>query len=235
MHISDSFVVPVDIDSAWAALLDVQRVAPCMPGATLQTFDGDAFTGTVAVKLGALSMRYQGSGRFLERDITARKVAFEASGRESRGAGAAAATVVATLREEGDQTRVDVDTDLNVSGRAAQFGRGVMNDVAGRLLGQFANALAEQLASGPTPAGGTDPIESTSAGRPPVGSSSVAPSPAPTVSALSTAGRVEREAEPIDLVDIGRHVIVKRATPIALLVAGLIVVGLLRRRARRNG
>ena len=210
MHITDTFLVPVDIDSAWQALLDVERVAPCMPGATLVSFDGDAFTGTVAVKLGALSMKYQGSGRFLERDVAARRVAFEASGRESRGSGSAAATVVATLSSEGEQTRVDVDTNLNVSGRAAQFGRSVMNEVAGRLLGQFAASLADQLSSGPTVVAEPEVAESTPAAR-------------------------ERPVEPIDLVDIGRQVIVKRAAvPLAVLAAALIVFGVSRWRAGRK-
>jgi carbon monoxide dehydrogenase subunit G len=225
MHITDSFVVPVDIETAWEALLDVERVAPCMPGATLQSFDGDAFTGTVAVKLGALSMKYQGKGRFLERDLAGRRVAFEASGREARGSGTASATVTATLSTEGEQTRVDVDTELNVGGRAAQFGRSVMNEVASRLLGQFAASLAEQLTAGPAEAAVPD------AAAPDAAESTDSVAPAPAAQASTPA----RHAEPIDLMDLGRQVMLKRAVgPLAVLAGVLIGFALGRRSGRRH-
>jgi carbon monoxide dehydrogenase subunit G len=201
MHIADSFVVPVDVD----------RVAPCMPGAELQSFDGEAFTGTVAVKLGALSMKYAGTGRFLERDAAAGRVVFEVSGRETRGSGTARATVTATLHPEPGQTRVDVDTELVVSGRAAQFGRSIMNDVAGRLLGQFSRSLSAQITA---PA-----VEVT-----PAGPAAPDARPAPDVPAVAA-------AEPLDLAVLGRQVILTRvALPLAVVAMLVVLIRLLRRR-----
>jgi carbon monoxide dehydrogenase subunit G len=151
MRLDHSFTVPVPVDEAWKVLLDLPRVAPCMPGASLTGVDGDAFTGTVKVKLGPIGLTYQGKGRFVERDEAAHRVVIEASGRDARAAGTAAATVTATLVAEGEATRVDVATDLTVTGRPAQFGRGMLADVSGKLITQFADCLAETI-SGPPPA-----------------------------------------------------------------------------------
>ncbi len=204
MRITNTFTVPVGVERAWDALIDVERVAPCMPGASLESFDGDTFTGTVAVKLGALSMKYKGSGRLLERDADERRVSFEASGRELHGSGTAKASVVATLHPEGSGTRVDVDTDLTIAGRAAQFGRGVVSDVAARLLGQFAATLADELGEPGTPPAAPD--------EPPAGDGSVAaqPATAPTRGAAAGTRAGTRPVEPIDLGRIGAAVMFQR-------------------------
>jgi carbon monoxide dehydrogenase subunit G len=143
-----SFTVPVPVEHAWTVLLDIERVAPCMPGATLTSVEDEAFTGTVKVKLGPVSMTFKGSGRFVERDEAARRVVLTASGADSRGGGTAAAKVTAALHPAGDGTRVEVSTDLDITGKAAQFGRGLIGDVSGRLIGQFADCLAGKLAAG---------------------------------------------------------------------------------------
>src|SRR5436305_8921280 len=140
--------VPATVDEAWKALLGVEKVAPCMPGAVLTSVDGDDFTGTVKVKVGPIQVTYKGQARFVEKDEAAHRVVIEASGKEARGSGTASATVTAVLTEQGNQTRAEVVTDLNITGRPAQFGRGVMADVGAKLIGQFADCLAEELAGG---------------------------------------------------------------------------------------
>src|ERR1700759_1611243 len=148
MELEDSFTVPVPEDQAGDVLLDVERVAPCMPGATLDSVDGDEIKGKIKVKLGPVSMTYAGTARLTERNRDAGVVTLEASGKETRGAGTASATVRSELHGEGDQTAVTVHTSLNVTGRPAQFGRGVMADVSAKLIGIFAKNLADMLATG---------------------------------------------------------------------------------------
>jgi carbon monoxide dehydrogenase subunit G len=148
VQLENSFTVPVPIDEAWRVLLDIERIAPCMPGAALDTVDGDDFTGRVKVKLGPINLTYQGKASFIEKDEAAHKAVIDARGKDQRGNGTAAAVVTAKLAAEGAITRVDVLTDLNITGRPAQFGRGVMTDVGNKLLGQFADKLAAQLGEG---------------------------------------------------------------------------------------
>jgi len=145
MRLEHTFTVPVPVDAAWDVLLDLERIAPCMPGATVTGVDGDDFTGTVKVKLGPVILTYQGKGRFVERDEAAHRAVVEATGRDTRSAGTASATVTSTLTAEDDATRVDVVTDLTVTGRPAQFGRGMIADVGAKLIGQFADCLAQTL------------------------------------------------------------------------------------------
>jgi carbon monoxide dehydrogenase subunit G len=148
VQLENSFTVPVPVDEAWRVLLDIERIAPCMPGAALDTVDGDDFTGRVKVKLGPINLTYQGKASFIEKDEAAHKAVIDARGKDQRGNGTAAAVVTAKLAAEGAITRVDVLTDLNITGRPAQFGRGVMTDVGNKLLGQFADKLAAQLGEG---------------------------------------------------------------------------------------
>jgi carbon monoxide dehydrogenase subunit G len=148
VQLENSFTVPVPVDEAWRVLLDIERIAPCMPGAALDTVDGDDFTGRVKVKLGPINLTYQGKASFIEKDEAAHKAVIDARGKDQRGNGTAAAVVTARLTAEGSITRVDVLTDLNITGRPAQFGRGVMTDVGNKLLGQFADKLAAQLGEG---------------------------------------------------------------------------------------
>jgi carbon monoxide dehydrogenase subunit G len=148
VQLENSFTVPVPVDEAWRVLLDIERIAPCMPGAALDSVDGDDFTGRVKVKLGPINLTYQGKASFIEKDEAAHRAVIDAKGKDQRGNGTAAATVTAKLQPEGSITRVDVLTDLNITGRPAQFGRGVMTDVGNKLLGQFADKLAAQLGEG---------------------------------------------------------------------------------------
>src|SRR5499427_1216690 len=154
MDLEHSFTIPVPPEQAWQALLDVERVAPCMPGATVDSVDGDVVTGRIKVKVGPVTMTYAGTARFVERDEQTRTVTLEASGKETRGAGTASATIRSTLQDEGNQTKVTVHTTMSVTGRPAQFGRGVMAEVGGRIIERFAANLAALLAGAGSPADG---------------------------------------------------------------------------------
>ncbi|MFD7294406.1 SRPBCC family protein [Streptomyces sp. NPDC059897] len=147
MQLDHTFTVPAAPDDAWKLFHDLGRVAPCMPGAVLDTLDGDTFTGRVKVKVGAVQMSYRGEGT-VTRDEAARSMRLDLSASETRGAGTAAATVTAELVADPAGTRVRVRTDLDITGRPAQFGRGIMTEVGDRIVGQFAERLAELL-SGP--------------------------------------------------------------------------------------
>jgi carbon monoxide dehydrogenase subunit G len=147
MELEHSFTVPVPEERAWEVLLDVERVAPCMPGATLDSVDGDVINGRIKVKVGPIAMTYAGTARFTERDPAAHVITLEASGKETRGAGTASAKVRSMLKGQDGQTHVVVHTTLNVTGRPAQFGRGVMAEVGGKLIGVFASNLADMLAA----------------------------------------------------------------------------------------
>ncbi|HEX6871096.1 MAG TPA: SRPBCC domain-containing protein [Micromonosporaceae bacterium] len=179
MRLEHNFEVPVPVGQAWQVLLDVPRIAPCMPGAALTSFDGTGFTGTVKVKLGPVNLTYRGNGRFLERDEVGRRVSFVASGQDIRGAGGASARVTAVLHDAraGAATLVKVVTDLDISGRAAQMGRGMIGDVSGKLIQQFADCLSRTI----TEAGAAGAVPSAEPAPPaePVLPSAPAPSAEP--------------------------------------------------------
>jgi carbon monoxide dehydrogenase subunit G len=145
MELTNDFRVGVPVARAWAVLTDVELIAPCMPGAQLQEVEGDEYRGIVKVKVGPITAQYKGAARFVERDDVAHKAVLRAEGRDTRGQGNANATITATLTPDGDGTAVTVTTDLTVTGRVAQFGRGVMADVSSKLLGQFVDCLENQL------------------------------------------------------------------------------------------
>ncbi len=145
MELDNAFTVPVPPDQAWDVLLDVQRIAPCMPGATVDEVDGNVVAGRIKVKVGPVSLTYRGTAKFTERDPDARMVVVEASGKETRGAGTASATVRASLEPSGSGTQVTMHTTMNVTG-PAQFGRGVIVEVGGKLVDQFAQNLAHLIA-----------------------------------------------------------------------------------------
>ena len=213
MDLENSFVVPADIDTAWKTLLDVEAIAPCMPGATLETVDGDAFTGSVKVKLGPVNMTYGGKARFVEKDEAQHRAVIEGTGKETRGSGTASALVTCQLvAETADRTRVEVTTDLTVTGKPAQFGRGVMQDVAGRIIDQFSANLASVIAD----RGARAEAEASGAPQPPT-----AATPLP------------QAADSIDLLGTAGAPVLKRAIPAVLAIVA--VIGIIWLIARRRG
>jgi carbon monoxide dehydrogenase subunit G len=210
VELNNEFRVAVPAAKAWEVLTDVERVAPCIPGAQLLSVDGDDFTGAVKVKVGPITVAYQGEASFQEKDKAAQRVVIKANGKETRGSGNAAARVTAQLKDEGETTSVVITTDLTISGKAAQFGRGVLADVAGNLIGQFAKNLEADLVGGAAPVGGT-----TSAASQPAASSA--------------------EGDSVDMLKIVALPLAKRAAPVlAGLAAGAAVGFLLGRRKRRT-
>jgi carbon monoxide dehydrogenase subunit G len=226
MKLEHTFTVPVPAHQAWEVLLDLPRVAPCMPGATLTGVEGDDFTGTVKVKLGPIMLTYSGKGRFVEKDEVARRVVVEASGRDTRSAGTASATVTAELVDQGEETRVDVVTDLSVTGKPAQFGRSMISDVSAKLLGQFADCLAGKL-------GETEAVLETTG---PAAAAEAEGGSAPAVVPAVTTAADPVEADPIDLLRVTGSTDAARKAAVyglgALLVAVLawVLVRALRRR-----
>jgi carbon monoxide dehydrogenase subunit G len=176
MELTNQFRVGVPVDDAWAILTDVERIAPCLPGAQLQEVEGDQYRGIVKVKVGPITAQYQGVASFVEQDATAHRAVLRAEGRDTRGQGNANATVTATLVPDGDQTSVTVVTDLTITGKVAQFGRGVLADVSGKLIGQFVENLERDVLSGSAGASGP------AAGGPAASAGSVASSGGPAAS-----------------------------------------------------
>lgn len=249
MELENSFIVPAGIDEAWAAFNDLSRIVPCFPGATLQEYEGDSFTGTVKVKLGPISLTYKGKGNIVSRDEKAHTMVIEASGRDARGNGTASATVTGTLTADGaDKTSVKMVTDMTVTGRPAQFGRGVMADVSDKIIGQFSDCLANKLGdSGATAEGAASSAAaastakaegSGSAGKAEAATATVT---APSAEAITQNGASPRlatapeptrsEVDAIDLLDTAGAPVLKRLAPVLL---GLLVLFLLIRRIRRS-
>ncbi len=145
MELEHTFSIPVTVEKAWPILLDIEQIAPCMPGASIDSVDGDDFTGSVKVKLGPINLTYKGQAKFVEKNEQTNTAVIDARGRDSRGNGTASAKITAGLVADGESTTVKVVTDLNITGKPAQFGRGVMVDVGNKLIGQFADCLAGKL------------------------------------------------------------------------------------------
>src|SRR5581483_10642354 len=245
-------------EDAWVLLTDVERIAPCMPGAELQEIDGDEYRGIVKVKVGPITAQYKGKATFVEKDDAGHRAVLRADGRDTRGQGNANATITATLETEGSGTKVIVITDLAITGRAAQFGRGVMADVSTKLLGQFVSCLEKNvLGAAPAEVGASREGAAASSGAkpstPPVGRKTREPGGASdaalagqpsghngsksepaTQSAAGPAGDrqvTSAPAEPVDLLGTAGSPVLKRLLP---AVIGALVAFLLGRRLRRR-
>ncbi|PBC59565.1 carbon monoxide dehydrogenase [Streptomyces sp. Tue6028] len=229
MDLHHEFTVPVPVEEAWHVLLDIERVAPCMPGTTVEEYDGKTVTGSVKVKVGPITLTYRGSAVFEEQDAEAHRLVLVATGKEARGQGTARARVTGTLDGRADGTLVSVRTDLTVTGRPAQFGRGVMAEVGDRLVGRFADCLAERL-------GGAErsPVPAVpEAGHSSDAGSGAAP-PAEAGRLDGPAVTARPEAEPIDLFGTAGVPVVKRLAPVAAAVVAVLVLLRIRRRVRRR-
>jgi uncharacterized protein len=222
MELTHDFHVSVPIEQAWAVLTDLERIAPCMPGAQLLEVEGDEYRGVVKVKVGPITAQYRGTAKFVDRNTGTHRAVLRAEGRDSRGQGAASATVTATLEESDSGTAVHIETDLEVSGKVAQFGRGVLGEVSEKILDQFVSQLEANVLSEGEPASD-------------VGKDKLSVSESSTAAAASTrsARRVidSPSAAPVNLLDAAGTSVFKRIVPLAI---GLVLVTLLRRLRRRR-
>ncbi|MFB4305793.1 SRPBCC family protein [Actinomadura sp. GTD37] len=261
MELDHDFTVPVPVDQAWSVLLDVERVAACMPGAALDSVEGEEYSGRMKVKVGAMTITYRGTARIVSADESARVVTLEASAKEARGSGTASATVQARLHAQDDgTTRVTVHTKLNVTGRPAQFGRNILSEVGSKIISRFAKALATELeAPGEAaPAVPAAPAESAAGPATPDAVAALpeepADKPGPVKATEEAAARAEAavpaaaperparrplhvadEDDAIDLLEVAGASVAKRAVPaIGGVVALLLAVRFLVRRRRRR-
>lgn len=244
MKIENSFTIDAPIADAWELLTNIEWIAPCLPGAKLTDEVDGVYSGSVKIKVGPVTAEYRGSAQFIERDDVNHKAVIDGKGRDSRGAGNAQALITAEMFDKGDQTQVDISTDLKITGKVAQFGRGVMQDVSEKLLGQFADCLAtklegtsalEDVASASAEADEPDPAEE---GDEASGLSSAAAKTAgATGAAVAGAGAAltgaagsltssddDDDDDALDLLDVAGGAVFKRLVPVALLLIAIIVI-----------
>jgi carbon monoxide dehydrogenase subunit G len=230
LELTHSFTVPAGRDVAWGAFADVASVAQCFPGAQVTSAEGEGFEGTCKVKLGPIALTYAGAGRYLERDRAAGRMVLEAKGRDKRGNGTAGATVTLTLGDAGSgSTQVDVLTDLQITGKPAQFGRGVIQEVSDKLLEQFIGCLEERIG---TSASAAEPPSSVAEPAPEPEGPPLSPTPAPAASSPS-ASPPPREQDALDLGTTVLPVLLRTYGPRIALVVALVVLWRVLRRRRR--
>jgi uncharacterized protein len=240
MKLTNEITVPAAIEEAWELMLDVERVAPCLPGASIEDSDGDEYKGSMKVKIGPIVSQFQGTLKIDEADEEARRAVMSAKARDSRGKGSANATITSTLEPADEGTRVTVETDLRVTGPAASFGRGVMEDVSAMLMTQFADCLASKL-------GREAPGETATAAAPAAGEGAADGEPVARAQALPddvpkpppAQAEAQAAAEPaddnvLDLGAVGREAIGRRAAPPAVGAFLLLVLLILLLRRRRR-
>lgn len=244
----NEFTVNRPIDEAWAVITDVERIAPCLPGAELQEIEGDVYRGVVKVKLGSITPQFKGEAHFVERDDAAHHAVLKAEGRDTGGRGNASADIIADAESlSPTSTKVVVTTDLHITGKVAQFGRGIIGDVSKKLMAQFAGNLNTMLDEQPSDDGATAAADDTAApatdaatDAPAVASADPAETPAGADVSATGAPAVPTEpsrirkidspaAEPVDLAGVAGPAVLKRLAP---LVAALALLVLLLRRRR---
>jgi uncharacterized protein len=261
MELTNEFRVSVPVDEAWSVLTDLERIAPCMPGAELQEVEGDEYRGVVKIKVGPITAQYKGRASFQSLDPGAHKAVLKAEGRDTRGQGNASATVTAELESQGDGTSVRITTDLNVTGKVAQFGRGVLADVSAKLLAQFVSQLETDVLSGASGSSGSASGSSGPGPSPAVPGAAVAAAPAVPASARATGATLapesngaaqaaspesdtpaaepasavrtiqSRPAEPVNLLEAAGGSVTKRLVPVGL---GFVVLLILWRVLRKG-
>ena len=246
IELDNSFTVPATPEQAWEVLLDAERIAPCMPGASVLSVDGDSVEGQVKVKLGPLSLTYKGTAKFVEKDQANHTIVLDASGKETRGSGTASASVNAVLKpgEEPGTTTATIHTSLNITGKPAQFGRSLLPEISGKLIAQFAEnlgalitadaAAASAAAATPAEAEAT-PAEGTAAeGTPAEGTAGDAADAAPVATAKPAAAPVAapKQEEHLNAFKFVVVPVLKRVIPVAAVAAGVAVLA--RRLFRRK-
>src|SRR3954447_4015287 len=226
MELSNEFTVDAPVDQAWSVLTDLERIAPCMPGAQLTEVEGDEYRGNIKIKVGPITAQYKGAATFVSRDADAHTAVLKAEGRDTRGQGNASATITATLVPAGAGTKVTVATDLTITGKVAQMGRGVLADVSAKLLDQFVVSLERDVLAG---AGAPAAAPTPSAGN-------GADAPQATADAPPLASGPRKidspEAKPIDLLSTTGAPMAKRVGPI--IGVAVVLLWLLRRRKKRR-
>ena len=213
MDLNHQFEVPVPVEEAWKILTDVERIAPCLPGAELQEVEGDTYRGVVKVKVGPIQAQFKGQASFIERDDAGHKAVLKGEGRDTGGKGNAAAVITAQLSAlSPTNTECKVHTDLSITGKVAQFGRGAMADISEKILAQFVVNLNELIA--------TQPASTTAA-------TDTAQASATSTNTASTTEGVRKiegpEAKPSDLLDAAGAPILKRALPVVVVVAAVVI------------
>ncbi len=208
MDLNHSFSVNVPVDDAWRILTDVERIAPCLPGAKLEESNGDTYSGFVKVKVGPIQAQFKGQASFVERDDANHKAVLKGEGRDTTGKGNASALITAQLTAESPtSTKVTVDTDLNITGKVAQFGRGAMADISNKLLDQFVENLNALIAASNAPAAQADPQ----------------PDGSPAAPAAPAAPSSSDDVEALDLLSVSSGAILKRALPVVAVVAAVVI------------
>ena len=242
MELVNEFTVNRPIEQAWAVLTDVERIAPCLPGAQLQEIEGDIYRGVVKVKVGPISAALKGEAHFVERDDANHRAVLKGEGRDTKGNGNASALITATLEElSPTSAKCVVHTDLNMTGKVAQFGRGALADISSKLMQQFSKNLDAMLvkdgedstAEATAVTAAAAATDTTAAATKPATKAKTKPAaetPAPTDSeaapaepAAASAKRVINgpAAEPIDAFSLGGSAMLKRLLPI---VGGLVIL-----------
>lgn len=230
MKIENSFTIDAPVEEAWALLTNIPEIAPCLPGAKLSGEEDGVYSGAVKIKVGPVTAEYRGTAAFVERDDANHRAVIDGKGRDSRGAGNAQALITAEMRSVGEQTEVDISTDLKITGKVAQFGRGVMQDVSEKLLGQFAECLATKL-EGPA---ALEKIAEASAeiATPPADEADAAVSesatgasemPAPDPVAAGT-DATNGDDDALDLLDVAGGAVFKRLIPVAVVVVVVVIL-----------
>jgi uncharacterized protein len=235
MELVNEFTVNRPIDEAWAILTDIERIAPCMPGAELQEIEGDTYRGVVKVKVGPISAALKGDAKFVERDDVNHRAALKAEGRDTKGNGNASAMITASLEEVSPTiAKCRVHTDLNMTGKVAQFGRGALGDISGKLMQQFAKNLDEMLSKGPdAPAAKVEGAAmAADAGAAAAAATEAELEDKPVEEKAPTVRTINGPAaEPIDAFSLGGSAVLKRVLPI---IAGLIILLLALRRRNKE-
>ena len=234
MKLENEFTVDVPVEDVWNVLLDLERITPCLPGASLTDETGEReYDGAMKVKLGPVTQQYKGTVKIQEADESAHRVVLRADGKDARGQGTASATITSTLHDEGNgSTRVRVETDMQITGRAAQFGQGIQQQVSEKLLGRFADCLEEEIVNGgaAAAAAGEQPSANGSSGegQPQAESSEQG-------SAQQGSSSQQEEVEALDLGEASRGAVMERVKPLVPVLVGGVALVLVVRLLRGGG
>ncbi len=221
MKLDNEFTVHAPIERAWEVLTDIPAITPCLPGAALTEYDGNEYQGTVKIKVGPVTANYSGKAVFAVVDEEQRHIEIAADGRDSRGSGNASASITADMREEGEYTVVAIATDLKVAGKVAQFGKGMIAEVSGKLIDQFVECIEQELLGDKV----IDDVAAASAET-----SAASGDEAPSSGGSTTTTVPPREVEALDLMDLAGDSMYRRLAPVGIGAAVLVVLALLFRR-----